>query len=294
MTRAPTVRPMLASLSPGRRRWLRFLRSLPLDPDTLDRPVPSPGAEDIILCGCPRTGTTLLAAALFQPPAVVTVMEPWDGMRLGPAPLFASLRREIDGTATLRSSRLDLDDLRANGTTNWCAEGRPFAVDTEPGYLLAVKWPGYWRYLDLLPSTRFVVTLRDPVSTIASFKQQGGRVGLGLQYQTSFNRELNATLTAATDDQALRRVLLFDYVHQRLLAHLDRPNVHVVRYERWFCEPAAVLAELGSFLGRPVDHSPVRLRAPGSVGSLDARDRALIRERCTTAEALGYDLRSLT
>jgi hypothetical protein len=273
---------------------VRFLGSLPLDPDELDRPVPEPGPHDVVLCGCPRTGTTLLCAALFQPPEVISVMEPWDGMRLAPAQLFASLRQEIDRTATLRSGRLDLEDLRATGATNWCAEGKPFDVDTEPDYVLAVKWPGYWRYLDVLPTTRFVVTLRDPVGTIASFKQQGGRVGLGLQYQTSFNRDLNAELKAATDDPALRRVLLFDYVHQRLLGHLERPNVHVVRYERWFVEPAAVLAELGSFLGRPLDHSPVTLRRPGSARSLDDRDRALIRKRCTTAEALGYDLRTLT
>ena len=68
-------------LSPRRRRWERFLQALPLDPSELEVPLAPPGRDDFIICGCPRTGTTLLAAVLFQPPRMVTCMEPWDGMR---------------------------------------------------------------------------------------------------------------------------------------------------------------------------------------------------------------------
>src|SRR5919109_1001972 len=84
--------------SPRHWRWRRLLRSLDLTTETLERPVASPGPRDFVICGSPRTGTSLAAAALHQPPASLTVMEPWDGMRLPIAPLFASLRDEIDRT----------------------------------------------------------------------------------------------------------------------------------------------------------------------------------------------------
>lgn len=286
--RASGIRDALATVSPRRRRWLRFLRDLPLDPDALPRPLEPTGPDDVILCGCPRTGTTLLCGALFQPPSVISVMEPWDGMRLPPAELFRSLRSELETTGRLSRGRLDIDALRGSGGVAWIQEGRSFDVRVGAEAVLAVKWPAFWRYLDLLPETRFVVTVRDPRETIASFKQLGGRMRQGLQYDTRFNRPLNRSLAAATDDTALRRVLLFDYIHERLLPHLDRPNVHVVRYERWFTDADAVLGGLGSFLGCPVEQPPVQIRPPRSSGALDERDLALIAEHCRTADALGY------
>ena len=227
---------------------------------------------------------------LFQPAASISVMEPWDGMRLAPADLFASLRAELSG-GRLERGRLHLPALRDEGAVRWCPEGEgATAIAYDPSTVVSVKWPGYWRYLDLLPTTKFVVTLRHPAEVIGSFKAQGGRVGLGLQYQTPFNSALNEQLGAATDDPALRRVLLFDHVHERILPHLGRPEVFVLRYERWFQEPERLLEELSAFLGIDGSRSPVALRPPRGDDPLDARDRDLLRTRCRTAEALGYDL----
>jgi hypothetical protein len=97
-------------------------------------------------------------------------------------------------------------------------------------------------------------------------------------------------LTSATRDPALRRVLLFDHIHRRLVPHLDRPEVLVVRYERWFQDPEALLAEVGSFLDADLSTPSVRVRPPANEGRLDDRSRALLVERCTTADALGYEL----
>jgi hypothetical protein len=104
------LRAAAAPLSPRHRRWRRLLASLALDPDRLAPPIAAPAAGDFIVCGAPRTGTTLLAAMLYQPPAVVTAMEPWDGLRLAPAELFASIRREIDDTGRLSGSKLDVGE----------------------------------------------------------------------------------------------------------------------------------------------------------------------------------------
>ena len=280
----------LRRLSPRHRRWQRLLDSLTLDPARLPQPLPAPGARDFIICGCPRTGTALLTATLFQPPRVVTVMEPWDGMRLPPAELFASLRREI-ATGRLGRGRLDLSALELEGAVRWCRDGEmPHPVDAAPDHLLGVKWPAFWRYLDLLPDTRFVVCVRDPAEVIASFGRAGGRLGAGLEYDTPFNQVMNDTLTAATTDIAVRRVLLYDYINSRLLPHLTRRNVLAVRFERWFTEPAAVVAEVGRFLDTELRSDRVRIDPPQDHAPRDAETLALLRRHCRSAEALGYPI----
>jgi hypothetical protein len=298
VTSSPTVRAdrsalaeRVAALSPRRRRWLRFLRSLPLDPYSLGRPLDEPGEDDVIVCGCPRTGSSLLAAALFQPPQCISVMEPWDGMRLPPAPLFDSLRTELATTGRLTRGRLDVPELLASGRVRWWPEGEvAVPVDHHEDSVVAVKWPGYWVYLDLLPATKFVVTLRHPAEVIASFKAEGGRAALGLQRETRFNSRLNHALESATADPALRRVLLFDHVHSQLLPHLERPGVFVVRYERWQGDADGLLHDLGDFLGCDLSAPAVRIEPRQARAGLDDLDRELIATRCRTAAALGYDL----
>jgi hypothetical protein len=276
-------------LSPRRRRWRRFLRSLPLDPTTLPRPVAPPGAHDVILCGCPRSGTTLLAAQLFQPPHVLTVMEPWDGMRLPPAALFASLRGEVETTGRLERGKLDAAALLQRGQVAWTREGTATPPLTmEAGWWLGVKWPVYWRYLELLPATRFVVTVRDPQAVIASFRAQDGRLARGLEYDTRFNRDLNRSLLAATRSDAERRALLYERSTAAVLPHLGRTNVFLLRYERWFGDDAALHRELSAFFDRELAPWPARLQAPAPPVPLDAADRAAIRDCCPSAAALGY------
>jgi hypothetical protein len=281
----------LARISPRHRRWRRLLSSLTLDPDRLPRPVPPPDRADFVICGSPRTGTALATAVLYQPPSVVTVMEPWDGMRLPPDELFASLRAEIAG-GSLQRGRLDVAALEARGEVGWCRDGEITSpVPTSPGFRLGVKWPAFWRYLDLLPETQFVVCLRHPVETISSYKRQGGRLGEGLDYDVEFNREMNRELTAATADAAVRRVLLYDYINTRVVPHLDRPNVFTLRYERWFDDRKRLLDELGAFLGVDLSSSrAVIRRPPAPEANLDERELALIEQYCGSTDALGYSL----
>jgi hypothetical protein len=123
---------------------------------------------------------------------------------------------------------------------------------------------------------------------IASFKAAGGRVAQGLQYDTRFNRDLNRELLEATDDPALRRVLLFEYVHRRLLPHLTRPEVLVVRYERWFEDRDALLGDISRFVGCNITAGHVELERPQTIDVLSARDRDLISRHCGTAVEVGY------
>ena len=277
---------------PRSRRWRRFLRTLTLDPDALPRPVPPPGPRDFVICGSPRSGTTLVAAMLHQPPEVVVAMEPWDGMRLPPAELFASLRREIAETGRLRRQRLDARALESEGEARWVHEGEaaePVRVALD--YLLGVKWPAFWRYLELLPETRFVVCLRDPVETVASYRGAGGRLVRGLNYDVAFNRRMNDELRRATRRFAERRALLYEYVNSRIAPHLSRPNVLAVRYERWFEDAPGVAEELGRFLGVRLDPGRVRIRRPERP-PLGPDELELVARTCRSAEALGYALPS--
>ena len=283
------IRRVLAPLSPGRRRWNAFLHGLPLDVDALADPLTPTGPRDVIVCGCPRTGTTMLSAALFQPPRAISVMEPWDGMRMPPGELFGSLREEI-GRGRLDRGRLDLDRYDAEHVAEWCGEGATGrAVEVDDDYLLAVKWVGWWRFLDRLPDTRFVVCLRDPAEVVASFRQLGGRVGMGLQYDTRFNRRLNDDLTKATDDLDLRRVLLWEYVHERLAPHLERENVFWFRYEWWFEDPEGAMERLGAFLGTDLEPAKLAIRRPRPP-VLTPGEQAALSARSELAARFGYQV----
>jgi len=254
--------------------------------------VDEPGPGDFIICGVPRSGTTLLTAMLFQPPGVVTVMEPWDGMRLPPRDLFASVRREIDTSSRLARGKLDVELLRREGEVKWRREGLR-AVDLghlHENYSLGIKWPAFWRYLELLPNTRFLICVRHPAEVVNSFKEQTGGLREGQMYDVAFNRALNAELAAATDDPELRRVLLYAYISQGVRPFLSAPNVHLVRYERWFDDPRSVMDGIASFLKVPLPDLPVRLRPRRSPVEISDREVRFLRTHARVAEEFGYDL----
>ena len=270
-------------------RWRRILAASRLDPRRLQRPVEEPGPRDFILAGCPRTGTSLLTALLHQPPNIVTVMEPWDGLKTPPAQLFSSLRDEIVDTGELTRGRLDLDALR-EGTVEWQRDGeRAYRIDVAEDFELGVKWPTFWQYLELLPTTRFLITLRDPVEVISSFRRVGGRLEQGLDYDVVFNEPMNRELAAATDDVSIRRALLYQYINSRLLAHLGKDNVFVVRYERWFSDPDRLRHELSGFLEVPIAESKVEIRQERRRQEADDVID-LVRRHVPVTRDLGYDV----
>jgi hypothetical protein len=274
---------------PKARAFRSFLDGMTLDLDALPDRLPDLDPDDVIVCGCPRTGTSLCAAMLFAPPTSIAVAEPWDGLRLPPRELFASLRREIEG-GRLDRGTLDLPALATSGRVRRVPEGEGgAAVAADPGFLLAVKWPSYHQLLPRMPATRFVVCVRDPRDTIASFKAIGGSVRRGYDYDVPFNRETNIAVHAA-GSAAARRVALYDHVNEAVLREVHRPNVFVVRYERWFTDGDRQWDELCTFLGRRFEPGVVARHQESKRDLLDADDLDCIRTRCRTAVALGYDV----
>ncbi len=269
------------------RRWKRLLRSLDLQISS-DTELEPTGDRDFLVCGLPRSGTSLLAAALYQPPSCVTVMEPWDGLRVPPAELMRSLRGEIRG-GMLRRGRLDVTTLLRTGKVRWGRDGgHPHAIEVASEFALGVKWPTYWQYLGLLSRTRFLVCVRDPLEVVSSFERTGGRLAQGLDYDVAFNRAMNDELLTRTDDPAIRRALLYEHIAARIGSHARDPNVFVVRYERWFTERIALMAEIGDFLDVELGPGPAEIRRPRSLGG-DPDTVALVREHCPSGRLLGYD-----
>jgi hypothetical protein len=244
---------------------------------------------DFIICGAPRSGTTLISALLLQPPKVVTVVEPWLGMRLPPRELFLSLRQEIARTKTLPPGKLDVEALQRTGDVTRQQAGTTTAeIGLDPDYFMGIKWPEYWRYVGLMPDTKFLVCVRHPSEVIGSFKRIGGRLGLGLGYDIVFNRSLNRDLLSATSNLALRRVLLYDTIYAHLIPHLGSENVFPVRYERWFEDPEGQVSDIGSFLGVELGSMPAKIRRNSASRSLGDAELQLIADNCKTADSLGY------
>jgi hypothetical protein len=128
------------------------------------------------------------------------------------------------------------------------------------------------------------------VETVASFKRTGGRLVEGLDYDVAFNHEMNAHLTAAARDIELRRVLLYEYINSRILAHVDRTNVLVVRYERWLRDAESLRREISEFLQAPVAEWPATIRPPvPRSDGLTEREHNLIRNFAPSARELGYE-----
>ena len=237
-----------------------------------------------MVCGSPRSGTALLSAMLFQPPHVVAVMEPWDGLGLTPGALFRSLRAEMaDGSLT--RGRLDTYAL-AEGRVRWRPDRSGTApVEVNEDTIVAVKWPTYWQYLGVFPDARFLVCVRDPAELVWSYRAEGGALRFGRDYDVAFNRHLHDALPppADTDDA---RMAMIDHINTELLRHIDRDNVHVVRYERWQTDPDAQLDEIAEFLGVSRLEATVRIDPPST--ALTAADRFRLRSSSSTADRLGY------
>lgn len=275
---------LVRRVSPAHRRWRRLLDSCSMTPDAGG--FADLGSRDFLICGHPRSGTALLAAQLFQPPQVVTVMEPWDGLRLEPADLLDSLRREMEA-GLLTRGRLDLHALSSQGEVRWVRDGEaPSPVGVTPETQIGVKWPGFWRLLPHLPNTRFIVCLRHPAEVIASFRETGGRLARGLEYDVALHEDMNRALLRAHRDDAIRRVALYDQIAEGLIPHLNRGNVFIVRYERWSTEPARLMEELSRFLDADLKvPGPAAIRAPDTPSSDDIR---FVAKHCRTVSRLGY------
>lgn len=274
----------LSRLRRENREFDRFVQTLDYVPKPVEEPI---GDNDFIICGSPRSGTTLLAAQLFQPTSVVTVVEPWIGLKESPATAFRMVREGLaDGE--LRHGRLDVPALRDGRRVRWSDnETSTIVGPATMQTLVGIKWPAWWQYLGRLPDARFIVCVREPGEVISSYRHTGGSLREGLDYPARLNDEFNRTLRRRTRSLAARRALLFETINNEVLRHAGRNKVLIVRYERWFDDRDALGRDLEAFLGIDLGPWPVDITVPNSSGQHQtvAPMTASLRDVCNR---LGY------
>ena len=115
----------------------------------------------------------------------------------------------------------------------------------------------------------------------------GGRLRRGLEYECAFYADLNGRLLRSTSEDAERRALLLEESLSAIMSSMDRPNVHVLRYERWFEDPDTVVSELGKFLEVDLAPGTIEITQPRS-REVDPKTVALVAEKVPSATDLGY------
>jgi hypothetical protein len=225
------------------------------------------------------------------------------------ASFYRSLRADIGGGRPI-TNKIN-DDTVIEDTAILDVERNYVPATTGSDFLLATKNTlGYLARIPFLvramPGATFVACVRDPYSTIASWKGtfahlreaaprfRKGFAGDKLMRPAAQERLEAMARTGSTE---LRRALL--WAHLALLILEDRGVfAHVFRYEDFVIDPAAQLQML---LGQVPQAPPFRLRQPlkpsqpraSRVCNLTAADIEAIQSVCAeTASAFGYDVSS--
>ncbi len=288
-----------------------------------DAPPPSPPdqqacltpAADVLITGIPRSGTSFFTSSLHKLENCVGINEPEEIFRhlddtcppWGMASFYRSLRTDIgnghpitnkiiDGTVIEDTAVLDVEKSYVPPIT-----GTDFLLATKNtlGYLARIPF-----LVRAMPDATFVACVRDPYSTIASWKGtfahlreaaprfRKGFVGDKLMRPTAQQR---LEVMARTESIELRRALLWTHLALLIIEDIG-VFAHIFRYEDFVINP---LAQLQMLLHRIPKAPPLRLRQPlepsqpraSRAGNLTPADVEAIQSVCAeVATALGYDV----
>jgi tetratricopeptide (TPR) repeat protein len=207
---------------------------------TENGPALSPGRRLALLCGHPRSGTTLLEQVLDGHPDVVSVEETNVFLDDALGPLKRTLPPDAPLLPILEAATLPALQASHAGYFRFLelAHGSPFAgrqlIDKNP--VLTSYLPAFVR---LLPETKFLVALRDPRDVVMSCFMQPHRQKTAIQ----------ASLSLA--------VTVEHYVgmmgHWRALAPLMPVPWLEVRYEDMVTDLEPIARKVLDFLGVPWD-----------------------------------------
>ena len=294
--------PALAALLKARPEWDKILRPV-------RRALPRPATPDVLITGIPRSGTSYLCNLMHRYDNCVVVNEPDDVFHFirhesvpwGVAAWLRDRRRDVlEGVPIknkLKDGRVTDDTVLANDRVEYVPEV------TSDDFVLGVKSPlGFLaRLADLrraLPGVPIAACVRDPVDTIASWKDSFEHLaaadvavqkvgGLRERFLTA-QRRRRLEAIAAIEHPAWRRAAWWRYLAECLLD--APPSVQIVSYRRLVEEPAPILDRLLAGLPRGAPKEPIAASSvrTGKRSGLDAEDYAAIRALCREpAEALG-------
>ena len=208
-------------------------------------------ANDALITGLPRAGTTLVVSLLNRLDDVVALHEPiefmtgpldrariWDALL---APFLESTRAQILATRRVRTRIIDAENddnpygndrneagLRTSrARLDWVAIEKPLT----PAFLLAVKHPMAFtatldRLVDALP---VYAVVRNPLALLASWTSVDAAFNLGrIPVAESLNAEIHGRLARLTD-AVDRQLAILDWMFGQYARHL--PSDRIIFYE---------------------------------------------------------------
>ncbi|MCK4910300.1 MAG: sulfotransferase [Thermodesulfovibrionales bacterium] len=256
-----------------------------------------------ILCGLPRSGTTYLAALLYNPPEVITLSEAggkWKqfyrehGVDPGIFDLLKDFRKRIlDGEemATFEGTA----GFEGKGRVDtWNQKKEQRKVDALPDFHLGLKNPEiFLAYLGMFAEAglKCIVTVRHPAAVINSWvKKVQKKLDRGKSVEGKFANGDCLAYSSKSDDIVQRRIDLYNHLAGLVLEHKGHDNVMVIRHEDWYTDPTQ-LERVTGFLGIPslgyLRPAPIKPDPP----VLSAQEQERINKGCTIAAKLRYPIK---
>lgn len=220
--------------------------------------------KNIIITGIPRSGTSYLCKLLNSIENIVVINEPQEIMYFGANEMFR-LRAYFN--------KLRFNIIRGKEITNKIENGviiEDTAIKDERNlfrykvfdedFVLAIKNPLVFLTMlphlkKIMPKSKIVVCIRNPIDTIASWKKSFPHLAdvifeqfpkiffaenMITEQQSKLIEEINAI-----DDFEKKRALLWNYLAEIIVA--NRENIILVQYEKFIVNPNAELKRLFSF-----------------------------------------------
>ena len=259
-------------------------------------------AADLIVTGVSRSGTSYLCNLLHRFDNCVAINEPLEVISIlraqevpwGLPAYYGTLRADIRAGRPIENKLHRGQVVEDTARHQRRRRYRPRVADD--GFVLAVKNTREFllrlgAVRAVMPERRIVACVRNPVDTIASWKdsfQHLNQADVGpftghpqLMWLASPEREALQSI-AATADPATRRALWWSFLAERVLEH--RNELLLVRYEELVAEPAAELERILSGCRAGALRSPVAASTARSRRSLlDDDDLAAISDICSPA-----------
>lgn len=255
-----------------------------------------------ILTGLPRSGTTYLAAVLYNPPGVVTLSEAggrWKDLYRthGKSDKIFDIFHEFRARILMGEEVSTIE-----GTPGFEGRGR---VDTwnqkkvqkkitvHSEFFLGLKNPEvFLGFLEVFLNAglKCIVTVRHPAFVINSWvKRLKDRLDKSSAIEGKFANGDSVIFCSKLDRPEDRRIDLYNYMSDLIVRQMGSKNILIIRHEDWYIDRSQ-LDRVSDFLGIPnigyLRPAPI---SPDPLVITDEEHEKILRG-CTIAAKFGYQI----